>query len=383
MHQINFPEWPMFDEREEENLTQTLRSRSWWRMSGSAVTQFEQNFAKAHGVNYAIAVSNGTHAIELSLMAIGIGPGDEVIVPAYTFISTATPVFRQGGVPVAVDVDPKTLCINPEEIEKAITDKTRAIIVVHFAGHSADMDRIMEIAQTHGLRVIEDAAHAHGGTYKNKPLGSIGDIACYSFQYMKLMTSGEGGAIITNNKELYEKSWLIHNVGRHSQDREYQHSVLGSNYRISEFQAAVLSAQLERLQEQSQRRMVLAEELQRLLADVDGLTPLVHKKEATLHPFYMFTLKYDSEHFGNKSRLEFVDTLKEKGIPAFVGYSAIHQTEVWQQCGGRSLDCPIAEKAAKEMIWLHHRILLGSLGSLVEMVDYIVSLQENWQGIKA
>jgi 3-amino-5-hydroxybenzoate synthase len=377
---INFPQWPMFDNREEERLLGTLRSGNWWRMAGSAVVDFEKKFAEVHGVRYAIALSNGTHAIELALMAIDIAPGDEVIVPAYTFISTATPVFRQGAVPVAVDVDPQTLCIDPEQIERAITEKTKAIIVVHFAGHAAEMDRIMEIAARHQLRVIEDAAHAHGATYKNKPLGSFGDIACYSFQYMKLMTSGEGGALITNDEELYNKCWLLHNVGRSPQDRHYQHSLLGSNYRMTEFQAAILTAQLERLEGQNKHRMLMAEELDRLLADVDGLDRLIHLSSATCHPFYMFTLRYYPEFFASRTRMEFVDKLRSDGIPAFIGYSAIHQTEVWEKCGGRSLDCPVAEKAAQDTIWLHHRILLGTLEQQMELVEYISSLQAQWQG---
>lgn len=377
---LTFPEWPMFDQREQDNLSSVLTSRNWWRMTGTAVEEFERKFAELHGVKHGLAVTNGTHAIELALMALEISAGDEVIVPAYTFISTATPVFRQGATPVAVDVDPRTLCIDPAAIEQAITEKTKAIIPVHFAGQACDMGRIMEIARTHNLRVIEDAAHAHGGAYMGKPLGSFGDIACYSFQYLKLMSCGEGGALITNDDELMDKLWLYHNVGRPKNDRSYVHSVLGSNYRISEFQAAVLLAQLERLTEQNATRFNGAQELDRLLADVSGLEPLLHRVDSTIHPYYMYMLRYDASEFGGRTREELVDHLKAAGVPAYIGYSAIHHTDVWKEHGGRAMECPVTEAAAKDMIWLHHRVMLGTLEQQEALVNFLVEVQEQWSG---
>lgn len=372
---LAFPNWPMHDEQELRNLTDVLTSNNWWRMNGSYNEAFERAFAEKHAVKFGITVTNGTHAIELALMALEIGYGDEVIVPAYTFISTASPVFRLGAIPVAVDVDPETLCIDPAAIEAAITPNTKAIIPVHFGGHAANMDAIMEISQKYNLYVIEDAAHAHGGSYRGKPLGSFGHFACFSFQYLKLMSCGEGGILIANDESLYQKSWLLHNVGRVREDREYRHEVLGSNFRLSEFQAAVLFAQLQRLDEQNQTRMRNATLLRQLLLPVEGLKLAAHHEYSTVHPYYMITLEYDPEKFGGCERIAFVDTLKEAGIPAYVGYSAIHNTGVWTKYGGKAALCPVSEKLEKSMIWIHHRVLLGNETHLNLLVHKIMEVQ--------
>src|SRR5688572_12235477 len=209
-----FPSWPIFGKQEEKRLLRTLRSGKWGKLNGAEVAEFEQRFADMHGCKYGIAVVNGTVSLRIGLMAAGLRAEDEVIVPPYTFFSTASAVIEANAVPVFADVDPNTFNLNPESVEAAITGRTKAIIPVHFAGQPADMDALMTIAGKHKLIVIEDAAHAHGASYKNRPAGSIGHMASFSFQSSKNMTAGEGGIITTNDDSLADSCRSIHNCGR-------------------------------------------------------------------------------------------------------------------------------------------------------------------------
>ncbi len=249
-----FPDWPVYDDREMAALTGVLESRQWWRGNGTQAVQFEQEFAAYHNTRHAMAVTNGTHALELVLSALDIGRGDEVIVPAFTFVSTATAVLCANAVPVLVDVDPQTYCLDPGALEAAITPRTRAIIPVHMAGHPANMDAIGEIARRHNLAVIEDAAHGQGAEWNGQRVGALHTTGIFSFQAFKLMTAGEGGIVLSNDAEFIERCFLYGNCGRPKNDRTYQHSVPGSNYRMSEMHAAVLRVQLARLDEQIARR---------------------------------------------------------------------------------------------------------------------------------
>lgn len=380
-----FPGWPMHSERELELLEQVVKSDKWWRMSGTKVEEFEEKFAKYHNAKYCICVTNGTHAIELALSALNIGAGDEVIVPAFTFISTATAPIYSNTVPVPVDVDPDTFCLDPDAFERAITPRTKAVIPVHMAGHACDMDRICSIAQKHGLKVIEDAAHAHGAEWKGKKIGTFGDIATFSFQNGKIVTCGEGGAIITNDEELYKRAFLIHGVGRPKNDRVYAHLLLGNNYRMSEFQAAILIAQLERLEELSIRRQKNAASLSKLMNDIKGIVPQGQNKDVTFNTHYMYMFYFDRSEFGGMSRQQFVDALNSEGIPAFIAYPIVSNTEFFKQCNFRghikehidysSLSLPNANKIADEVVWLPHYTLLGDEQDIFEIVQALIKIQ--------
>ncbi|MEC0090214.1 DegT/DnrJ/EryC1/StrS family aminotransferase [Paenibacillus macquariensis] len=380
-----FPTWPFSDERELQLVEEVVKSRNWWRMSGNKVVEFEEKFAKLQDAEYCLGVTNGTHAIELALYTLGIGIGDEVILPAFTFISTATAVLYCNATPILVDVDPETFCMTPEAFEKAITPKTKAVIPVHMAGHSCDMDAICEIARKHGIKVVEDAAHAHGAEYKAKRMGSFGDMSIFSFQNGKLMTCGEGGALVTNNKELYEKAYLIHGVGRPKGDRVYAHLVLGSNYRMNEFQAAVLIAQMERLEKMNEKRQVNAALLDKLLADVQGITPQGKNSHATLNPHYMYMFYYNSEYFGGLSRQQFVELLIMEGVPSFVAYPVISETIFFKEnnFAGRineyphqnEADLTNAKKIADNVVWLPHFTLLGDEEDIFEIAGAIKKIQ--------
>lgn len=384
-----FPAWPVHDEREIAAVTEVIQSGQWWRIAGSQVTTFEQEFARYHKTEHALAVTSGSHALELALSALHIGRNDEVLVPAYTFIATATAVLNINAVPILVDVDPDTYCLDPAAIEAAITPRTKAIIPVHMAGHVADMDAIAAIAQRYGLVILEDAAHAHGAEWKGKRVGALYDAGIFSFQAGKLMTAGEGGLILSNNAEVIERCFLFGSGGRPKTDRTYQHILLGSTCRLSELQAAVLRVQLSRLDEQIARREANAPLLDRLLSNIEGISPQKHDPRVTRHPHYMYMFCYDSDSFGGLPRDQFVDALIAEGVPAFPGYPSIHNTPVFERHSFeprwraadewlpdyRLVSCPVSERLGDQTVWLHHRVLLGDEEDIAELAEVILKIQ--------
>lgn len=387
------PPWPVFDEREVQAVTDVIKSRQWWRVTGTEVRQFEQEFAAYHQARYALAITTGTQALEVALSAAGIGYGDEVIVPAFTFISTATAVLTAGAVPVLVDVKPDTYCIDPYAMAAAITPRTRAVIPVHIGGHLADMDAVMEIASRHDLFVIEDSAHAPGAEWKGMPAGARPSCGVFSFQASKLLTAGEGGLILSNDEDFIRRCFLFSSCGRPETDRTYQHTVIGTNCRMSELHAAVLRVQLTRLGEQIRRRESNTSLLDSMLSEVPGITPQARDPRVTLHPHYVYYFRYDASRFGGLSRQAFVDALNAEGFPAFIAYPAIHRTPVFRDraFGPRwrpndsllpdynQVRCPAAEEIGEHSIWLHHRVLLGDEEDIAELVAGINKIQHHAQ----
>lgn len=387
------PLWPVFDEREVQAVTDVIKSRQWWRVTGTEVRQFEKEFAAYHQGRYALAVTTGTQALEVALTAAGIGYGDEVIIPAFTFISTATAVLSAGAVPVLVDAKPDTYCIDPCAVSAAITPRTRAIMPVHIGGHVADMDAIMEIASRHDLFVIEDSAHAPGAEWKGMPAGARPTCGVFSFQASKLLTAGEGGLILSNDEDFIRRCFLFSSCGRPETDRTYQHTVIGTNSRMSELHAAVLRVQLTRLGEQIRHRESNASLLDSMLSEVPGITPQARDPRVTRHPRYAYYFRYDEAAFGGLSREEFVDALNAEGFPAFIAYPAIHRTPVfrsrafgprWRPCDPllpdyNQVQCPAAEEIGEHSIWLHHRVLLGGEEDISELVAGINKIQHHAQ----
>lgn len=364
----SYPAWPQYDESEEQALMRALHQGTWWRATGKENTLFEQEFAHYHGASHAVTVSNGTCALEIALQVCGVLPGDEVIVPAFTFISTSMAVQRVGAVPVAVDVLADTYCMDPLAFEKAITDKTKAVIPVHMCGHFCDMKAIMGIAEQHNLMVIQDAAHAHGARGQmGRAVGEWGTIACFSFQNFKLMSAGEGGLILCPDEEIRERAFLYSNCGRPADDRDYQHLVVGVNARLSEFSAALLRSQLDRLETQTIVRERNARLLSDALEDVPEVKPQKHTQDAVVHPHYMYMFTLSDEHLGAVDRKYFVDCLIAEGIPAFIAYRAIYRVPNFSlsPCSAVSQseyirNCPVTEHISARGIWIHHRALLGS-----------------------
>jgi 3-amino-5-hydroxybenzoate synthase len=364
-----YPAWPHFDGAEETALLRSLHQGQWWRVSGAETVAFEQEFAAYHGAEYAVAVTNGTVALEVALLAGGICPGDEVIVPAFTFISTSMACQRIGAIAVPVDVAANSYCIDPAAVHTRITARTRAIIPVHLSGHFCDMDALAAIADEHSLLIIQDAAHANGATGTGgKPIGAWNTLACFSFQNFKLMTAGEGGLVLCPTKELRDRVYLYSNCGRPAGDRSYQHTVVGTNGRMNEFSAAVLRVQLGRLAEQSARREHNAALLTKVLADTPGVRAQGHTAQATAHPHYMYMVTLEAAADGRlPDRNRVVDCLAAEGIPANRAYQALYRIPSFWLDPAPALTkeqliaaCPVTEHVAANGIWIHHRALLGS-----------------------
>jgi perosamine synthetase len=260
---------PVIGNQEARYVMSALKS-TWISSSGAFIDKFESSFAQFCNVRYATSCSNGTAALHLALLALDIGSGNEVILPSFTFIATANAIRYVGAIPVFVDIDPKTWNIDPEQIEKKITSRTKAIIPVHIYGYPSDMDKIKKIARKHSLGIIEDAAEAHAATYKNQTVGTIGDIGCFSFFGNKIITTGEGGMIVTNNRTLMRKIILLKNHGM-SPKRKYYHPVIGYNYRMTNIQAAIGLAQLEKVPRTLARRQKIEALYRRMLKNTPGI----------------------------------------------------------------------------------------------------------------
>src|SRR5579871_3789251 len=312
-----FAAWPIYGRQEERALLKVLASRNWggYPFPNTIADRFAQKFAKFHGAKYGLAVANGTVAIQVALKAAGIKPGDEVIVPAYTWEGTVGPVLLLNAVPVFVDVDPETYCLDAKLVEKAITPKTKAILPVHLGMRFTDMDELLRIAAKHKLKIIEDCAHAHGGSWKGHGAGSMGDLGAFSFQSSKLMTSGEGGAVVTNNLEYMEKVQSYINAGRASMTDEYHHRIVGFNYRLGEFQAAVLCAQLERLPGWAETREANMKYLETRLQQTPGIGLLKPDPRITRLAPYGYVMKYFEKQMKDIPRAAFVAALQLEGIP--------------------------------------------------------------------
>lgn len=391
----SFTEWPRFDEREKRAILDVLESRNWggYPFPNQLAELFSQRFAAYHNVKHALCAANGTVTLEIALKAIGILPGEEVIVPAYTFEATAAPVLRLGAIPVFVDVLPDTYCIDAEAAAASVTPRTRAIIPVHLAMSMADMDAITELASQRGLKVVEDCAHAHGAKWRELGAGSLGDAGSFSMQTSKLMTAGEGGAVTTGDDEVFELCQSYVNCGRASRTDRFQHRILGFNYRMTEFQAAILLAQLERLPEQTEQRAARAARLSEGLSGITGVSLLRRDLRLTTQAIYQFVFKYDPEAFGGASRDRFVAALEAEGIPSDgLFYEPIYRSALFNidprdfpmlSSSGEGLPwaktrCPVAERAAyRESVWLPHQLLLGSEQDVDQIVEAIAKIRSN------
>ncbi|GGS50277.1 DegT/DnrJ/EryC1/StrS family aminotransferase [Streptomyces griseoviridis] len=371
-----FPAWPQFDDAERVNLLRALEQGQWWRMGGSEVTEFEREFAEYHGAEHALAVTNGTHALELALQVLGVGPGTEVIVPAFTFISSSQAAQRLGAVAVPVDIDPGTFCIDPAAVERAIGPRTAAIMPVHMAGHIADMDALEKLSADSGVPLIQDAAHAHGARWQGRRVGEFPSVAAFSFQNGKLMTAGEGGAVLFPEGEQYEQAFLRHSCGRPPADRGYFHQTSGSNFRMNELSAAVLRAQLGRLDGQISLREERAPLLTRLLDQIDGVTAQSRDERCDRNPHYMMMFRLPG--ITEERRNALVDKLIARGVPAFAAFRAIYRCPGFWETGAPELSvdelaarCPTTEAVHQDTIWLHHRTLLGTEEQMHRIADVV------------
>lgn len=300
---------PSITQKEIKYVHNAVKS-GWVSSLGEFINGFEKKFAEYIGVKYALTTSNGTTALHLALMSLGIKKGDEVIVPDLTFIATANAVSYSGAKPVFADIDPETWCISPDDIKKKITPHTKAIIPVHLYGHPADMDKINKIAVEHGLYSIEDAAEAHGAEYKNKKAGSLGICGVFSFYGNKIITTGEGGMITTNDEKLYEKAKYLRDHAM-SKEKRYWHTEIGYNYRMTNIQAALGLAQLERIDELINKKRQIYNWYKEYLSGFDKVT-LNPQKEWAKNVFWMVCILLNDNAY--IARDDLMIRLKDKGI---------------------------------------------------------------------
>src|SRR5580700_6179973 len=295
-----FPVWPQYLPADSLRLQQVLESGHWggFPVPSPYAKEFTEKFAELHGARYGLTIANGTIALIAALQAAGIRFGDEVIVPAYTWDGTATAVLYAGGIPIFADVDPDTYCLDPASARQAITPRTKALLPVHLAMRFADMDALSDLAREHGLKLIEDCAHAHGGQYSGKGAGAIGDLGCFSFQESKLMTSGEGGLVLTSDLKYFEHLQSQVNCGRASRTDQYQQRVLGANYRMTELQAALLIGQLDMLPDFAVKRSKNAARLSSALEAIPGIRPLPAQPSITRDTIYNYVFQYRPERPG-------------------------------------------------------------------------------------
>ncbi len=393
----NFPGWPVFDETEEKALLETLHSGQWFRGSGKAVARFEEAYAKLTGAKHCLATSCGTSALYTALGALEIGPGDEVILPPYTFIATYNVIVLNYALPVFVDSDPETFKIDANQIEAAITDRTRAILPVHLGGSVANLDKILQVADKHKIAVVEDACQSHLAEWRGRKVGTWGTAGCFSFQASKNLNSGEGGAVLTNDDELAEICYSFHHQGRARQTpwRGSGYSgTRGSNLRLSEFQGNLLLAQMTRLEEQSRRRTENAEYLTRLLKEIPGILPAKMYEGCTRNAYHLYMFRYHKERFAGLDRSKFMIALQKEGVPCSSGYSTwnkdsyvrglvksrhyrkIYTEKELAQWAERN-ECPKNDQLCQEAVWFTQSMLLAPRTDMDQIAEAIRRIQSH------
>jgi dTDP-4-amino-4,6-dideoxygalactose transaminase len=383
-----WPTWPVWDDLERKALNDVLESGNWWY--GEKVRQFEQAFADFQGAKFGVTTCNGTVAIEVALTALGIGAGDEVIVPPFSFVATASAVMRVNAAPVFADILPENLCIDPADVEAKITSKTKAIMPVHLGGHVADMDALNNIAAKHGIPVVEDACHSWGSQWKGKGTGAIGNCGVFSFQASKNISSAEGGIILTDDEDLAERCRSYTNCGRSEGRPWYEHHRLGSNLRLTEFQASLLLAQLTRLEAQLLKRQSNAAILDEVLAGAPGITVLTNDARMTRRSYHFYTFRIKSDELG-VGREKFIEALTAEGVPASPGYPIpLYKNPVFGNLANEpaarsfagdvdyaNVCCPVCEAVCADSVWLMQTFLLADEQAVRDAAAAIVKVCEN------
>jgi len=391
VRQAPFPSWPVFGPEDEFALLEVLHSGRWFL--SDRVAEVERAFPEFHQARHGCAVSSGTTALQVALEAAGVGVGDEVVIPSYTFVATAAAVALVGAVPVFVDVTPDTYCIDVTAVEAAVTERTRAVIAVHLAGQPADLDGLTILCKKHGLRLIEDAAQAHCAEWKGRRVGAIGDLGTFSFQASKNLNAGEGGFVVSDDDALADAAWSIHNCGRSRSGEWYEHPLIGGNYRMTEFQAALLLSQMRNLEPQADLRSKNAALLADHLSDIEGIEPLLVDDRVTRHAYHLYVLRYDGAAFGGATRDRFIEALCAEGVPGAAGYRPLYREPAFQErfrdypldspaFGGKpdysQVDCPVTERiCADEAVWLTQNLLLGSEQDIAHIAEAVRKIQQS------
>ena len=384
--------WPRLQPQDVAAVERAVKDNYWGGLGDDNLPNrvFEREFTKYCGAKHGITVANGTVSLELSLRAGGIRPGDEVIVPAITFIASATAIVSAGALPVFADVDPDTCQISAESVESLITPKTRGIIVVHYGGYMADMDAITGVARKHGLIVVEDCAHAQGSQWRGRGAGTLGEFGSYSFQHSKSLSAGEGGIVLTDDDALFERAVLMMNIGRKQGQAGYGHYLSASNWRMGGLQAALLLSQFQRFPEEAEERNRNGNYLRNELGKIPGLKVLKEDGRLTRHGYYFAVIKFDEKEFGC-SRDKFREAIAAEGADVGTGYDRpiykepafayenlrplLHESIAIPDYNGLCL--PNAEEWAATQITTGQARLLGDGTNAELLVRTIKKIKEN------
>jgi perosamine synthetase len=392
-----FPSWPVADEREEQALTSVVRSRKWGRGGGTQVDRFEAQYAALTGAKHCLATANGTSALFTALCALDIGPGDEVIVPPYTFVATINVVLLRHALPVFVDTDPDTFQIDARKIAAAITPRTRLIVPVHLGGAAADLDTTLAAAKTRDVPVLEDACQAHLAEWKGRKVGTFGRAGCFSFQASKNLNGGEGGALLTDDANFLETCYTFHNNSRSRKNTgspTFAYRGVGHNLRLTEFQAAILLAQMSRLDTQAATRDSNGAYLTSILKEIPGITPAKMYEGCTRNAYHLYMLRYDKSQFAGLSKPAFLKALQAEGIPASGGYAPLNKEPFLKEAlasrgyqriyDAKTLAdwdertaCPANERLCGEAVWFTQNMLLGPRGDMDQIAEAIRKIQAN------
>jgi dTDP-4-amino-4,6-dideoxygalactose transaminase len=393
--------WPRaVDAEAQARVLHVLESGHWGRLHpDSYAEQFETAFAAFQQARHGIAVANGTVSLQLILRCLNIGIGDEVIVPALTFIATASAVAEVGAIPIFVDAHPETLTIDPDAAAAAITRRTRAIIGVHYGGFPIDFDRLLPLAAEHGIHLIEDAAHAQGTQWRGTGVGALGAFGSFSFQESKSLPSGEGGIILTNDDALADRARLLHHIGRRMDRPDYMHYALASNYRLSEFQAALLLTQLTHLPDQVRRRDEAGRALDAALAETGVILPQLRDERVTRRGYYFAIYRYQEEKMDGLPRAAFLAALNAEGVPSSSGYGIpvyrypAFSAEALQQSPLRGvpnlprydqLNLPVTERVCnREQITIPHQILLAGSDGIAKIAESVAKIAAHRDELRA
>ena len=360
--------WPPRSRDVERAFAEIYSSGDWWKYTGERVRRLEQEFPRSHDCSFGISVCNGSVAIDIALKALGVKPGDEIILPAYDFYSLPKSVLNVGAIPVFADVTASNLAISTEEVKKRMSPRTRAVIAVHISGSVAELDALNGLAEENNIRLIEDCAQAHGAIYDGKKVGSWGDLAIFSFGGVKLMTSGQGGMITTSDEELHGRCYAIANRGQLPDGRVNTYGIIGENFQMSELQAAILLPQIGLLESFSKRREEACVLLDRELSEIDGIEILSQfpKTQRRAHMRYSFYCK------SRLPRKQLIDRLKQADIPAMPGYSSADADPRLQNAfADRQQDLPNSRLAGEQIICIHHTFLLNERRVLVRLAERI------------
>lgn len=390
------PAWPVFDQREEKAVSEVLRSGKWGRGTGQQVARFEAEYAKLTGAKFCQATANGTSALICSLGALGIGPGDEVIVPPYTFVATINAVLMFGAMPVFVDSHPDSFQMDHRKVEAAITDRTVAIVPVHVGGGVGDLDAILEIGRRRNLPVVEDACQAHLAQWRGRHVGTYGTVGCFSFQASKNLNSGEGGAVLTSDEALAERLYSFQNNGRsrRTTGADFTYGRPGGNFRLTEFQGALLLSQMARIEAYAKHREENAAYLTGMLKEVPGIVPARMPEGCTRNAYHLYMFRYQAEQFAGLTREKFMKALRAEGVPCSGGYEPLNKdplvrnvlaTRGFERLYGKGAhakwerrnECPVNDQICREAIWFTQTVLLAERSTMTEIATAIRKIHKN------